>query len=376
MILHHGPHAVSFSITLKKLYRAVETAAMEPVEVCLSDRSHNKLMMALVEHHSSIPDQDLAVSWFSTSEDLNFGTVRATPYPSVADRNQWSYNEEPAAFSRDAKDILVDTQIPDINHSFPTFDAYATPETENPMACPTDGNTQAPNGQGFVPEICLIPDSRSGVSTPEPLLTLNMSTPSDIDSFLSDSNLLTFDDAASLFSDSQFHFHGPATPVSLTSSYHRQDELTTMIQERPVIEYDTSSDFLRDFDDAFAETETCQPLRITMHGLVEVSQAPSEVAMGPAPSAASGPITKNWELPKVFLPGPQIQSPRSPKYPTAHSTKKEDQASKQQWRLKAQTRAKLRKQSSCQNQTTRSVYRREYETKHRSHSRAQVVHQV
>ncbi|KAJ4403427.1 hypothetical protein N0V85_005095 [Neurospora sp. IMI 360204] len=268
---------------------------MESVDVCLSDLSHNKMMMALVEHYGSIPDQDLAVSWFSTSEDLNCAPVRATPYPSVV--HQLSYQER--AFGLDAGDIF-DTQILDI-------DTYATPETETSMACPTNGSTQA-QSQGVVPDICLIPDSRSGVSTPEPLLTFNMSTPSDIDSFLSSSNLTAFDEAASLFSESHLYFHGPATPVSLTSSYHRQDELTTTVQEQPVIEYNTPSGFLHDFDDAFAEPETCQPPGITMHDRVEVRPAP-EAALEPAPSAFSGPVTKNWELPPC---NPDPSDPNGP----------------------------------------------------------------
>lgn len=283
----------------------METTAMESADVCLGDFSHNKMMMALVEHYGSIPDRDLAVSWFSTSEDLNCAPVRATPYPSVVD--QWSYQER--AFGLDAGDIF-DTQILDI-------DTYATPERETPMACPTNGNTQA-QSQGLVPEICLIPDSRSGVSTPEPLLTFNMSTPSDIDSFLSSSNLTAFDEAASLFSESHLYFHGPATPVSLTSSYHRQDESTMTVQEQPVIEYNTPSGFLQDFDDAFAEPETCQPPGMTMHDRVEVPPAP-EAALEPAPSASSGPITKNWELPPVRLLSPQIENTCSPRTPNSVS---------------------------------------------------------
>ncbi|KAK1782241.1 hypothetical protein QBC45DRAFT_448642 [Copromyces sp. CBS 386.78] len=267
----------------------MEQGAMESVDVCLGDLSHNKMMMALVEHYSSIPDQDLAVSWFSTSEDLNCEPVRATPHPSVA--NRWSYEER--SFGLDARDIF-DTQIPHVNQSFPTFDAYATPETENPMARPTNGNTQ-PHAQGLVPEICLIPDSRSGVSTPEPLLTFNMSTPSDIDSFLSISNLPAFDDATSLLSESPFYPLGPATPVSLTASYHCQNDLTAMVKEQPVIEYHTPSDFLQDLDDAFAETETCQPPAMTVHDRVGVPRAP-EAAVEPTP-AFSGPVTKDWKLP-------------------------------------------------------------------------------
>lgn len=273
----------------------MESTAMESVDGRFSGFSHTKMMMALVEHYSSIPDQDLVVSWFSISEDLNSAPVRATPCPSVAD--QWPYEGD--AFGLDARDIF-DTQIPDINQRFPTFDAYATPETENPMARPTDGNIQA-HAQGLVPEICLIPDSRSGVSTPEPLLMFNMPTPSDIDTFLSTSNLLAFDDAASLFSDNQFHFHGPATPVSLTSSYHRQNESIVMVQEQPVIEYHTPSDFLQDFEDELEETETCQPSGMTMHGRVEVPK-PSEAALESAPSAPLGPITKDWKLPPVCFP--------------------------------------------------------------------------
>ncbi|KAK3388504.1 hypothetical protein B0T20DRAFT_457152 [Sordaria brevicollis] len=317
----------------------METAAMESVDVRLSGLSHNKVMMALVEQHygCSIPDhQDLSVSWFSTSEDqLNNSDaapiVRATPYPSVHVDPQWLYD------SLDAGNNIFDTQILDINPGFPTLDpAYATLETENPMARPTNGNTQAhgPQQQGLVPEICLIPDSvasrsmSSGVSTPEPpLLTFNMSTPSDIDSFLSSSsNLPVFDDAASLFSDSHlYNFHGPITPVSLISSYRRQDELPMIIQEQSVVEFHTPSDHLQGLsDDAFAEQhEICQPpaQTMTMHnqGQFEVSASSPEPPKAvlevvpksiPSHTASSGPITKVWTLPK------RIQRKTKPKSQT------------------------------------------------------------
>lgn len=322
---------------------------MESVDVRLIGLSHNKVMMALVEQRSdSITDhQNLSVSWFSISEDLlnsSAPVVRATPYPSVVD-HQWSYEGEPAAFGLglDAKDIF-DTQILDINQGFPTSHAYATPKTVIPMARPTNGNTQARGPLGLVPDICPIPDSRSsGISTPEPpLLTFNMSTPSDIDSFPSSSNSLpVLDNAASLFSDTHLYsFHGPVTPVSLTSSCRHLDESPLMIQGQSVIEYHTPSDFLKNSDDAFAEHETCQlPAQtMTVHeqGQSELSgpEAPKATVPGPAPAhsaCSSGPITKIWTLPKRIQRKTKTKPPNSngvskptskPSEPSAGSTNK------------------------------------------------------